>query len=51
MLFRLNPKRKIQESPLPKISKKTLKKMESIVVVDNPFLNGLKKRKVLFREI
>lgn len=43
MSFRISAKGKIIESPLPTIDKKTLKRMEDKVIVNNPLLMGIKK--------
>ena len=51
MSFRINTKGKIIESPLPTIDKKTLKRMESKIIVSNPLLNGIKDKKVLVKAI
>ena len=41
MSFRISAKGKIIESPLPTIDKKTLKRMEDRVIVNNPLLKGI----------
>ena len=51
MSFRISAKGKIIESPLPTIDKKTLKRMESKIIVSNPLLNGIKDKKVLVKAI
>lgn len=51
MAFRISPKGKIKESPLPRINRKTFIKMESRVIVDNPLLMGIKAKRVLIKEI
>ena len=51
MSFRINTKGKIIESPLPTIDKKTLKRMESKIIVSNPLLYGIKDKKVLVKAI
>lgn len=51
MSFRINTNGKIIESPLPAIDKKTLKKMENKVVTNNPFLKGIKDKKISVKAI
>ena len=51
MSFRINAKGKIIESPLPTIDKKTLKRMEDKVIVDNLLLKGIKDKKISIKII
>ena len=51
MSFRISAKGKIIESPLPAVDKKTLKRMESKVIVNNPLLKGIKDKKVSIKAI
>lgn len=51
MSFRISTKGKIIESPLPTIDKKTLKRMEAKVIVNNPLLNGIKDKKISIKAI
>lgn len=51
MSFRISAKGKIIESPLPTIDKKTLKRMEDKIIVNNPLLKGIKDKKVSIKAI
>ena len=51
MSFRISAKVKIIESPLPTIDKKTLKRMEDRVIVNNPLLKGIKDKKISIKAI
>ena len=51
MSCRISAKGKIIESPLPTIDKKTLKRMEDKVIVNNPLLKGIKDKKVSIKAI
>jgi len=51
MSFRISAKGKIIESSLPTIDKKTLKRMEDKVIVNNPLLKGIKDKKISIKVI
>ena len=51
MSFRISAKGKIIESPLPIIDKKTFKKMQNKMIVNNPLLKGIKDKKISIKAI
>lgn len=51
MSFRISAKGKIIESPLPTIDKKTFKRMEDKVIVNNLLLKGIKDKKISIKAI